>query len=58
MGDEMNRAAKLGEDIARGFETLVTTSVHAAVGTREDVLFEPQQHDDLLFPFYRASRRS
>ena len=54
MGDEMNRAAKLGEDIARGFETLVTGSVYEALRHRPDVLFEPLRHDDMLFPYFRA----
>lgn len=54
-GDEMNRASKLGEDIARGNETLVTERVRDAVAAREDVLFERQDHDDLIFPFYRVS---
>ena len=54
-GDEMNRASKLGEDIARGSETLITERVHEAVAAREDVIFERQEHDDLLFPFYRVT---
>ena len=54
-GDEMNRASKLGEDIARGNETLITERVHAAVAARDDVIFERQEHDDLLFPFYRVT---
>jgi class 3 adenylate cyclase len=55
MGDEMNRASKLGEDIARGNETLVTASVHAALQHRADVRFEQVASDDQLFPYYRAS---
>jgi hypothetical protein len=54
-GDEMNRASKLGEDIARGNETLVTERVHNAVAARDDLVFERQGHDDLLFPFYRVT---
>ncbi len=54
-GDEMNRASKLGEDVARGKETLVTERVHDAVSAREDIIFERQDHDDLLFPFYRVT---
>lgn len=54
-GDEMNRASKLGEDIARGNETLVTERVRDAVAAREDIVFERQDHDDLMFPFYRVS---
>jgi hypothetical protein len=55
-GDEMNRASKLGEDIARANETLITERVHAVVSGRRDVMFEPQSHDDQLFPFYRATK--
>ena len=40
MGDEMNRASKLGEDTARGNETLVTANVYFALRNRSDVLFE------------------
>lgn len=54
-GDEMNRAAKLGEDIARGGETLITERAYAATASREDLVFERQDQDDLLFPFYRVS---
>ena len=54
-GDEMNRASKLGEDIARGAETLVTERVHDAIAARDDIVFERQDHDDLLFPFYRVT---
>lgn len=56
-GDEMNRAAKLGEDIARGQETLVTENVFQALQHRDGLAFEEQQEDDLLFPFYRADVR-
>lgn len=54
MGDEMNRASKLGEDVARGFETLVTANVHETLGRDDDVLFEHQCRDDVPFPFWRA----
>ena len=54
-GDEMNRASKLGEDIARGNETLITEKAYVTVADREDLLFERQEQDDLLFPFYRVS---
>lgn len=53
MGDEMNRASKLGEDTARGGETLVTEGVESALGTRSGLGFEPQKSDDLLFPYFR-----
>jgi class 3 adenylate cyclase len=54
-GDEMNRASKLGEDIARGSETLITENTYEAVAGREDLVFDRQDQDDLLFPFYRVS---
>ena len=53
-GDEMNRASKLGEDIARANETLLTESAFQATSHRDDVRFEIQDSDDQLFPFYRA----
>ncbi len=55
-GDEMNRASKLGEDIARANEILITESAYAAVADRDDVRFEVQDQDDLLFPFYSVTR--
>ena len=56
-GDEMNQASKLGEDIARANETLITERAHAAMVSRADVRFERQDQDDQLFPFYRATTR-
>ena len=53
-GDEMNRASKLGEDIARANETLLTELAFEALKERSDVSFELQISDDQLFPFYRA----
>jgi class 3 adenylate cyclase len=53
-GDEMNKASKLGEDIARARETLITEQAYQALSGRNDVIFEPQEQDDQLFPFYRA----
>jgi len=55
MGDEMNRASKLGEDTARGGETLVTEDAYATLAPHTGVRFEPKADDDLLFPFYRAT---
>jgi len=57
-GDEMNRASKLGEDIARANETLLTERAQIAMADRDDIDFEFQDQDDLLFPFYRAVPRS
>lgn len=53
----MNRASKLGEDIARGNETLLTERAHAAMADRDDIRFEFQNQDDQLFAFYRATRK-
>ncbi len=57
-GDEMNRASKLGEDIARGNETLVTENVYAAIEHRDDIDFELQSEDALPFPFYRIAPKA
>lgn len=58
MGDEMNRASKLGEDVARGGETLLTENAFGALQGRRDVDFEHVTEDDLLFPYYQASPKS
>jgi adenylate cyclase len=55
MGDEMNRTSKLGEDIARGNETLITANAYYALRERTDVLFEQLAADDQLFPYYRVA---
>lgn len=55
-GDEMNRASKLGEDIARANETLITERAYAAMVDRGDIRFERQDQDDQLFPYYRATQ--
>lgn len=55
-GDEMNRASKLGEDIARANETLITERTYAAIMKRDDIRFEWQHQDDQLFPYYRATQ--
>jgi class 3 adenylate cyclase len=57
MGDEMNRASKLGEDTARGGETLITENCRAALAHRQDCQFQLAHKDDLIFPFYMASPR-
>ena len=56
MGDEMNRASKLGEDIARGGETLVSEGAYQALRARSDVVFEEQVTDDPLFGYYRVDQ--
>ncbi|NNF61813.1 MAG: hypothetical protein HKN06_10870 [Gammaproteobacteria bacterium] len=55
-GIEMNLAAKLGEDIARGGETLLTQQAYDALSHLEEVGFERQLHDELDVPFYRVVR--
>lgn len=57
MGDEMNQASKLGEDLARSRETLLTRNAFEGVRSREDLHFERQTMDDELFPYYRAHRK-
>ncbi|MCH7477514.1 MAG: hypothetical protein IIA14_05380 [SAR324 cluster bacterium] len=56
MGDEMNRASKLGEDTAKGGETLLTEAFFVEVKTRGDCSFELRSHSELPFPFYAAKR--
>lgn len=57
MGDEMNRASKLGEDTARANEILITERMCEAVNSRPDCLFLPHNKDDLPFPFYSVVPR-
>jgi len=45
-GDEMNRASKLGEDIARAKETLLTERAYGALQSRTDIQFALQTSDD------------
>jgi hypothetical protein len=54
MGDEMNRTSKLGEDMVRGGETLLTESARDAIADRDDVRFERQTADDVPFPHHRV----
>lgn len=54
MGDEMNRASKLGEDTARANEILITHKTLDALQHRTDVKFVPQNQDDLPFPYWRV----
>jgi len=50
----MNRASKLGEEISRASETLLTERAFDAIKERRDIKFKLQSSDDQLFPFYRA----
>lgn len=52
-GDEMNRASKLGEDIADGGETLVTENVRSALAHKSDIEILDLVGDKTLFPYYR-----
>jgi len=52
----MNQAAKLGEDIARSNETLITERTYAAIADRDDIRFECQTKDDPLFAYYRVTQ--
>ncbi len=56
MGDEMNMASKLGEDTARGGETLITGNAYEALKHRADCRFETRRSDELTFPFYAVTR--
>lgn len=55
MGDEMNRASCLGEDAARGAETLVTENLYMALRHRPDVSFERVTCESLPFSHFKAS---
>jgi class 3 adenylate cyclase len=55
MGDEMNRACKLGEDIAKGFETLITERAYDALKGRNDCIFLKRKHEQIPFTFYKVS---
>ena len=55
MGDEMNRASKLGEDTARAYEILITENTYEEVKDRQDCIFSEQNQDDLPFPFYSVT---
>ena len=57
MGDEMNRASKLGEDTARAQETLLTERAFQALQDRQDCEFQLRRSDELPFPFYAALPR-
>jgi len=54
MGDEMNRASKLGEDIADGGEILLTEGVYDQVRHRTDCVFHHRSRDNMHFTYYEA----
>ncbi|MBL7175342.1 MAG: hypothetical protein ISS66_05910 [Desulfobacteraceae bacterium] len=57
MGDEMNRACKLGEDVARASETLITERVYQVLKERNDCTFRKRTHEEIPFPFYEVFNR-
>lgn len=54
MGDEMNRASKLGEDIARGAETLITERAYEELKNLDHFMFQRRIHEEIPFPFYEV----
>lgn len=54
MGNEMNKASKLGEDIARGSETLITECAYEVLKKRDDCTFLKRIHEEITFPFYEV----
>jgi len=57
MGDEMNRASKLGEDTARGGEILLTEQAHQALRARPDCDFQLRRNEALPFAHFAAVPR-
>jgi len=57
MGDEMNQVSKLGEDIARTSETLLTERIYTAVQNRTDCNFIKRMDEDIPFVFYEAVKK-
>ena len=58
MGDEMNRASKLGEDTANGYETLITEQFYGQVSGRDDCAFERCGGAEFGFPYYSVTPRT
>ncbi len=54
MGDEMNRASKLGEDVADGGEILISAGVYEQVRQRTDFELRHRGRDNLDFSFYEV----
>ena len=53
-GAEMNMASKLGEDLARSREILVTENTYRAISERTDVAFTYHPPDEQPFGFYKV----
>jgi len=54
MGNEMNRASKLGEDIARGEEILLTEQAFEVLKKRKDCIFRKRICEEIPFTFYEV----
>jgi class 3 adenylate cyclase len=54
MGSEMNRTSKLGEDIARGEETLLTENAFQVLNKRDDCIFKKRIYEEIPFTFYEV----
>ncbi len=57
-GAEMNMASKLGEDVARSREILLTENTYRAVSERTDVHFTHHPKDERPFGFYEVEYSS
>ena len=53
-GAEVNASSKLGEDIARGAETLITECAYEVLKKRDDCTFQKRIHEEIPFPFYEV----
>jgi class 3 adenylate cyclase len=58
MGDEMNQASKLGKNIARSAETLITERVYSFLRDHKDCTFIKRMEKNLPFVFYEVVFRS
>jgi class 3 adenylate cyclase len=54
MGSEMNRASKLGEDIASGEEILLTEQAFEVLKKRKDCIFRKRVFEEIPFAFYEV----
>lgn len=54
-GAEMNQASKLGEDVARSRDILVTENAYRALCGRNDVTFVYHPIDEQPFPFWEVA---
>ena len=53
----MNRASVLGEDTAKGSETLITENTYEELKQRTDCISKLQTQDDVPFPFYSVQKK-